>query len=86
MAEIVNITSLNLLSELINSLSPEINSRLSSILNLSKIAVIFFIIYIIVLIITKILSIRNSFYLRKIKENIEDITRKLDLILKNKRK
>lgn len=73
-----SLSSSSLISSVFGTLPPEISSKLSLALSISSIALIIFIIYILVLIVTKLLSIRDSRNLRIIKNNVEDINRKLD--------
>lgn len=75
-----------ILSSFLSSLSEPLQDKLILLIGLSKILLVLAIIYFLLLIISKIYSIRDSRNLRKISKNTEEINEKLSLLVGKKRK
>ncbi len=67
-------------SDMWNSLPTSLIGELNFIINLSKIALIIIIIYFVILIISKLMSIRNSNNISKIASQVVEINNKLSLL------
>tara|TARA_Y100000310_G_scaffold338398_1_gene427934 strand:- start:288 stop:629 length:342 start_codon:yes stop_codon:yes gene_type:complete len=76
--------SIPLNNSFFTEIPPEIMSRLGGLVTILKTAGIIFIGYIILLIIRWILNIKRYNKIRRIDKRVEEIDRKLDLLLKGK--
>ncbi|MEI6850069.1 MAG: hypothetical protein WCK29_03445 [archaeon] len=67
----------NILSSIIQALPASVTDKLSFLIDISKILMIVLIIYFVILIISKIFKLRDSFNLSNIAKNVEEINEKL---------
>jgi len=66
----------------VGGLPPELVSSMSTLITILKAAGILFIAYILYLVISSILGIRKSIKITKIHKKVEEIDKKLDVLLK----
>ena len=74
------------LSEILSAIPDPVYQSISSLINVSKIALIVLIVYFLIRIWQEIVSIRNAYNLKTIAENTSSINDKLSVIVKKKKK
>jgi len=73
-------------SEIISALPPQVTNNISTLINILKAVGILFIIYFIYLIINGVVNWRGSRRIKLIEKKVKSIERKIDLLLKGKKK
>ncbi len=79
----INTTELG--DEVINKVMPLVLDKLSPLITLFKVVGIAILVYILFLIIKTLFKLRTSFKISKIAKNVEQINKKLDILIKNQK-
>jgi hypothetical protein len=78
--------SSDIFSSVWENMPPEIMQNITKLLSIAKIILILIIIYWIVIIIGRILGLRNAGNIKKIEKNVEEINQKISAIFEKKSK